>query len=141
MAAPTRFAALTEKELDTLLFNTRKGVATILGWRTYHVLYSKGSAPGFPDRVCYRERVLYAELKSNTGIVSPHQEDVLTRLAKAGAECYLLRPADVDEFAKVLGRPWRYDPVTLTLNPDAWRPAALWTPHGCRHDELDAEAA
>ncbi len=92
-----------EKEWDHLLFNSKKGLAPMLGWRLcYHTLRSKGSQSGFPDRVLVRERVIFAELKREKGVPTPAQIDWLNGLAAAGAEVYLWRPSDLDEIAKIL---------------------------------------
>ncbi len=98
-----------EKEFDYQLFNSKKGLAPMLGWRLcYHTLRSKGSQSGFPDRVLVRERVIFAELKREKGVPTPAQIEWLNGLAAAGAEVYLWRPSDLDEIAKILshrGRP------------------------------------
>ncbi len=83
-----------EKEWDYQLFNSKKGLAPMLGWRLcYHTLRSKGSQSGFPDRVLVRERVIFAELKREKGVVSDHQREWLDGLAAAGAEVYLWLPS------------------------------------------------
>jgi hypothetical protein len=101
-----------EKDWDATLFNSKKGLAPMLGWSLcYHTLRSKGSQSGFPDRVLVRERVIFAELKRElTGKASvdrdrqptEHQREWLDALAAAGAEVYLWRPGDLDEIAKIL---------------------------------------
>ncbi len=92
-----------EKEWDYQLFNSKKGLAPMLGWRLcYHTLRSKGSQSGFPDRVLVRDRVIFAELKREKGVVTDAQRDWLDGLAAAHAEVYLWRPSDLDEIAKIL---------------------------------------
>lgn len=117
---------IDEKTWDAQLFATRTGLASTLGWRLrYHTLRSKGSTSGFPDRVLVRERVIFAELKTETGKPTDSQQQWLTGLAAAGAEVYLWRPSDLEEIGKVLaqrGDPW-------------WPRASLWLPGGCRNDE------
>ncbi len=108
-----------EKEWDYQLFNSKKGLAPMLGWRLcYHTLRSKGSQSGFPDRVLVRERVIFAELKREKGIVSANQTEWLNGLALAGAEVYLWRPSDLDEIAQILSK--RARPET--------RPSCAWWP-------------
>lgn len=98
-------AELTEKQWDAQLFNSRDGLATMLGWKlNYHTLRSKGSRSGFPDRVLVRDRVVYAELKTAIGKPTDGQIEWLDGLARAGAEVYLWRPADLDEIARILTR-------------------------------------
>lgn len=106
-----------EKSFDADLFNSQKGLAVRLGWRSYHVLRSKGSKAGFPDRVCYRDRVIYAELKASKGKPTDYQIETLTALAKAGAEVYLWRPDDLDEVGQILSRRWLFDPEGTYASP------------------------
>jgi hypothetical protein len=47
---------------------------------------------GFPDLVLVRERVIFAELKSDTGRTSAAQQDWLFALSHAGAECHIWYP-------------------------------------------------
>lgn len=70
------------------------------GWRT--AVSANGA--GFPDCVFLRERVIYAELKSETGELSPEQYEWLATLAEAGQEVYLWKPSDFEEIQKVLER-------------------------------------
>jgi len=70
------------------------------GWRT--AVSANGA--GFPDCIFLRERVIYAELKSENGQPTPEQYEWLENLAEAGQEVYLWRPSDFDEIVKVLER-------------------------------------
>lgn len=60
------------------------------GWRTP----VSADGKGFPDLVLVRDRVIYAELKSDSGRLSSEQEAWLEDLAAAGAETYVWRPSD-----------------------------------------------
>jgi len=75
---------------------------TMHGWRT--AVSADGA--GFPDCVMVHKesgRVIYAELKSEEGKVSPEQQIWLETLAGCPRnEVYLWRPSDLDEIAKVL---------------------------------------
>ena len=54
---------------------------------------------GWPDLTLVsprRGRVIFAELKSATGVIRPEQRAVLHGLYVAGAEVHLWRPADLD---------------------------------------------
>lgn len=65
----------------------------------YHTHDSRRSAPGFPDLVLVNPRtgrVLYRELKTNKGRVSPAQQDWLDGLAAAGQDVGVWRPNDLD---------------------------------------------
>lgn len=76
-----------------------------MGWRTYHTWNSMHSTGGFPDLVAAHEaarRTLFAELKTEKGVVSEEQIRWLTMLANAGHEVYLWRPSDMDEIMTVL---------------------------------------
>lgn len=80
-------------------------LAKLMGWRkAYHVYDSRRSYSGFPDLVLVRERVVYAELKSQAGKVSATQQEWLDALTKAGAECHVWRPSDLDQVAEILRR-------------------------------------
>lgn len=92
---------LTEKELQGLVLET----ARMLGWRHYHTFNSKRSASGFPDLVLVHEgkrRVVYAELKSESGKLSEAQHVWVCSLANAGAEVHVWRPSDWDVIVQVL---------------------------------------
>lgn len=69
-----------------------------LGWSLrYHTRYSLGSTAGFPDLVLVRPpRLIFAELKSDTGQVSPAQDKWLEALSQVtqAPEVYLWRPFD-----------------------------------------------
>lgn len=88
-------------------------IATAQGWRHYHApragVRANGSVrtttAGFPDLVLVRgPRLIFAELKRETG--SPTREQVawLTDLAGASAEVYLWRPSDLPDVQEVLRR-------------------------------------
>jgi len=79
-----------------------------LGWRGYHTLRSKGSQPGYPDLTLahpVQRRVMWLELKSETGTVSDKQREWIRTLADAGAEVYVVRPRHYQALASVLLRP------------------------------------
>lgn len=63
------------------------------GLLTYHTFDSRRSNPGFPDLVIVGANgVLYAELKSATGRLSPMQVYWLDSLTAAGQNVRLWRP-------------------------------------------------
>ena len=91
-------------------------LAEWLGWRVMHVRTTVGrggmhttatSVVGYPDLTMWHEgqrRVLFAELKSDTGRATAAQLEVLDSLRAAGLEVHLWRPRDWDEITTVLGR-------------------------------------
>lgn len=93
--------AISEKDWQSQVIE----VAGVGGWRHYHTHDSRRSAKGFPDLVFVRDRVVYAELKSEIGQLRPEQVEWLEALAAAGQEAYLWRPSDRAEMESVLLRP------------------------------------
>ena len=80
-------------------------LADLYQWHLrYHTLDSRRNAAGFPDWVIIRPpRVLFVELKSSTGRVSPEQKFFHDQLAQCpGVETYIWRPQDRDEMERVL---------------------------------------
>lgn len=83
---------LTEKDWQRRVTN----YATIRGWLVYHPLISRGSAPGWPDLTMVRDgKIIFAELKTDTGRLSRDQTIWLDKLAKVPTiEVHVWRPAD-----------------------------------------------
>ena len=89
-------------------------LARILGWRHLHVRRSLGrgkkwvtatNQDGWPDLHLWHEtqqRVIYVELKSETGRLRPQQTEVLGSLTRAGQEVYVLRPSDLEVAKRIL---------------------------------------
>jgi hypothetical protein len=84
-------------------------LARRLGWMTYHTYDSRRSEPGWPDLVLVRERMVIAELKTQTGRVSEAQRKWLNALQQAGVETYLWRPSDMGQVAATLMKRGRND--------------------------------
>jgi hypothetical protein len=93
-------AAVTERDLTGYVRDT----ARLFGWRRSHTWLSKHSPAGFPDEVLVRPpRLIFAELKSNTGRLSPDQQAWLEELREVpGVEVYVWNPADMDTIAEIL---------------------------------------
>ncbi len=87
-----------EKELDRRVVD----FAEANGWTTFHAYDCRRSAAGWPDRVFVRERVVYAELKSEKGRLTPEQVAWVARLLRAGAEVHVWKPADWAEIVRML---------------------------------------
>ena len=72
-------------------------LARMLDYLCYHTHDSRRSAPGFPDLVMVHPRsgvIVFAELKSATGRVTPEQDQWLRALAVRGA-AFVWRPRDL----------------------------------------------
>jgi hypothetical protein len=62
---------MTERQLQEAII----ACAKLLHWHCYHTWLSTRSAPGYPDLTMVRaSRLLFVEVKSATGKLSPHQE-------------------------------------------------------------------
>lgn len=85
--------SLTERQFQ----GTVEDMARMLGWRIYHTHDSRRSQPGFPDLVLVHPKhgVLWRELKTVKGRVSPAQRDWLADLMAAGEDADVWRPADL----------------------------------------------
>ena len=80
-------------------------LARTLGYRAYHTHDSRKSEPGFPDLVLARaadNRLIYAEVKTETGRTTPDQEWWLQFLAARGEETYLWRPSMKEQIVNLL---------------------------------------
>lgn len=79
------------------------GLAKLRGWSVFHPLHSIGSEPGWPDLTLVRgRRLVFAELKSQTGRTTAAQDRWLAELAATEAEVFLWRPADWTQIEAVL---------------------------------------
>lgn len=78
--------------------------ATRKGWLWYHPNLSLRDEAGFPDLVLVRAgRLVFAELKTETGRVRPAQKAWIDALAEAcTAAVYVWRPRDWDTVQEVL---------------------------------------
>ena len=80
-------------------------LADQLGYSGYHTFNSRRSDTGFPDLVLVspqRQRIIYLELKRETGKVSDRQAEWVRDLHAAGAEVYVARPRHLQALAAVL---------------------------------------
>jgi hypothetical protein len=91
---------LTEKQFLAQV----RGVAHLYRWETYHPYLSMHSERGWPDLTLIRPpRLLFAELKTDKGKTTPHQDRWLELLRDVpGVETFLWRPADWDAIVEVL---------------------------------------
>lgn len=95
-------------------------LATLLGWRHWHdaatnaprrcsscgaVRRGPRNASGLPDLILIRRpRLIWAELKTDDGDVTPDQWSWLQDLAAAGQEVYLWRPSHWSQIERILSR-------------------------------------
>lgn len=84
-------------------------IKELAGWKQYlyyHTHRSQFSPAGFPDCVMGRieptPRLIFAELKSETGELTVEQYAWLYLLQKLGHEVYLWKPSEWDEIVKIL---------------------------------------
>lgn len=89
-------------------------LARMLGWHVAHFRAARtkhgwatpvqGDGAGWPDLVLVRDRVIYAELKRDSGRLRPEQEQWQEWLERAGAETYVFRPRDLERLAHILAK-------------------------------------
>ena len=87
-------------------------IAESLGWYVNHALPGKGrnkhltlfiGKRGFPDLVlCRPPRLIFVELKSETGKVSTDQQEWLKALRACGVEVYVWRPSELERITGIL---------------------------------------
>jgi len=85
---------------------TVRDLARRCGWLEYHTRNSRRSTRGFPDLVLVRPpRLIFAELKSETGTVEPAQKIWLYTLGGlSGVETKIWRPRDFERIVEALQR-------------------------------------
>ena len=108
-----RDALISERELAA----TVDALAEQAGWKIFGVLeqrvYARRLSKGWPDRVLLRNgpgcsRLIFAELKSERGKLTPEQGEWLLALRLFGEdrdqaiEVYLWRPSDLDSIEEIL---------------------------------------
>lgn len=72
------------------------------GWKWHHQTISRKSAAGWPDLVACRERIIFIELKSETGTLEAEQANWRDRIIAAGGEWHLWSPSDWAKIVEVL---------------------------------------
>lgn len=107
--APVRPPAETEAEFQKAVID----FARMHRWRAVHFRPARtadgwrtpvtADGEGFLDLILVRGRVIFAELKSDSGTVSDAQAEWIAALHDAGQEAYVFRPSDWDVLTKILG--------------------------------------
>jgi hypothetical protein len=101
MSGPRSVPAVRQTEKDWQ--RTVIDYAKLKGWDLrYHTQHSLGSAPGFPDWLLVRDRVVFIELKGDGGKLSLYQGRWIEGLRAAGAEVHVWWPSDWDDVVRVL---------------------------------------
>lgn len=89
-------------------------LARLCGWRTAHfrpamtksgrwVTAVQGDGKGFPDLICTRGGLIFAaELKSETGTITPEQIEWVAALQAAKVPCFVWRPKDWPDIERLL---------------------------------------
>lgn len=72
------------------------------GWVVYHTYNSQRSEPGFPDLVLVKDRILYRELKSESGKLTIYQQQWGKAITNAGGDWQVWRPSQLDAIHKEL---------------------------------------
>jgi hypothetical protein len=89
--AAHQVAQMRERDLQQAVTD----LCALLGLEHFHVRNSRGMARGWPDSVIIGTAVLYRELKTETGALSPEQRRVGSKLTRAGADWAVWRPRDL----------------------------------------------
>jgi hypothetical protein len=97
-APPAPKAGVSEKAFQADVVK----LATLAGWAVYHTFDSRRSQKGFPDLVLVRERVIVAELKAETGKLTPEQDVWLDLFRVAKVSAFVWRPSQWAEIVGVL---------------------------------------
>lgn len=81
---------VSERDFQGLVMAT----ALYNNWTAFHVYDSRRSFPGWPDvTLCRPPELIFAELKSETGRVTPAQQKWIDDLKACGCEAYVWRPS------------------------------------------------
>ena len=91
---------MTEAELQAAVIDAAKWG----GWLHYHTHDSRRCPPGFPDLVLLDPRtgrLIFAELKTEKGRVTPAQAEWLAALGRSH-DARIVRPADLDSLVTEL---------------------------------------
>jgi hypothetical protein len=104
------FRELTESQWQAKV----ESVARKNGWVPYHAPANRPDKygniqnveAGFPDLCIIRSgKMIFAELKKETGKLSAAQVRTIELIKSCGLECYVWRPSDVREVLSVLEAP------------------------------------
>ena len=91
---PRASRMLEDRGPDSLDAHVRR-LMRDLGLEGYHTRNSIGSRRGFPDWEIWGRWVMYRELKSESGVLSPDQRRVGLLIRQAGGDWDVWRPRDL----------------------------------------------
>jgi hypothetical protein len=95
----------------------------------YAYKYMDRAKRGWPDLTLWHtecQRLIFAELKTETGTVEKHQRERLETLWHAGAEVYVWRPRDRDQVDRILRcDPREDDCIVYNTRTKICRPPAV----------------
>jgi hypothetical protein len=89
---------LAEGMTEDTLQRQVEALARGLGWRVFHVRWSVGTTPGWPDCTMIhtvQRRLMWRELKTTRGRVSADQRSWIKDLTAAGCDAGIWRPIDL----------------------------------------------
>jgi hypothetical protein len=90
---------ITEKAFQQQI----RELAVIYHWKYHHTWTMMHSPRGFLDVVMVRgERLIFAELKTNKGMLTPYQQEWLDALKETKAEVYIWRPSDFNKIIEIM---------------------------------------
>lgn len=84
---------MSERQLQDQVIELAKR----MGWMSFHDYDSRRSTPGFPDLVLVhpkQRRIVWRELKSETGTPTPEQKAWISTLLLVGEDVDIWRPRD-----------------------------------------------
>lgn len=91
---------MTEREFQQQIIDT----ARLLGWRVFHPFDSRHSEAGWPDLCLVRDRIVYLEVKTETGRLSSEQGEWIAAINNAGGTALVIRPSQWEEIVAALKR-------------------------------------
>ena len=93
--------SMTEKEFREQI----RDLCKLFGWKFHFTWLAIHSPKGFPDLVLRnveQKRIVFAELKTERGIITPSQQEWHDDLIECGQEAYIWRPSDLETIASIL---------------------------------------
>ena len=96
-----KLPALTETQFREQI----RDLCKVFGWKFHFTWLAIHSPKGFPDLVLRKidqKRIVFAELKSEKGVVTPSQQEWYNDLKACGQETYIWRPSQLSEITRIL---------------------------------------